>query len=52
MKYVREICVAECAEMDVRELHCVEEREGYCHRFFEEHGCCPVGNIPKWKPFD
>lgn len=48
----REICVAKCPELDYEGRHCVEEQDGYCHTFYKEHGCCPVGNIPEWVAFD
>ena len=49
----RERCVAKCTEMEF-DSHgpCVEAPDGYCHTFYFEHGCCPVGNIPIWEPYD
>lgn len=50
---MRYICVEKCPEMDHDGFgHCVEHPDEYCHTYFAEHGCCPVGNIPVWVPFD
>lgn len=48
-----ERCVAPCPEMEF-DSHgpCVEPKDGYCHRFYHEHSCCPVGNMPIWRPLD
>ena len=44
------ICTQKCPELDYdNRKHCVEDANGYCHNFYQEFGCCPVGNEPKWE---
>lgn len=53
IRTMRYICTAKCPEMDRNGLgHCVEHQDEYCHAYFAEYGCCPVGNIPIWIPYD
>lgn len=47
------ICTQNCPELDYdHSRHCIEKEDGYCNQSVWDHGCCPVGNVPKWEPYE